>query len=173
MWLLVLLPLPHSVVGIPGGVSGELYPALAEAAARVGIALRAGVGSDADTLGTGFVWVLDSAAFPFRAAELYHQFHGEPSVSFYCTFHSLPPSFNHGGCAWLLRRVHARRAVSGVLQRPARRRTAERAHSAHGLSRGIERVVPMSLCIASSSFAVVAQSNGCILVVTVQSAVII
>jgi hypothetical protein len=68
-----------SVVGIPGGVSGQLYPALEAAAARRGVVLRAGAGSDADTLGTGEVWVLDSAAFPFRAAELYHQFHGQPS----------------------------------------------------------------------------------------------
>jgi hypothetical protein len=72
-----------SVVGIPGGASGELYPALEAAAARRGVVLRAGAGSDADTLGTGAVWVLDSAAFPFRAAELYHQFHSE-TRSFSC-----------------------------------------------------------------------------------------
>jgi len=66
----------RSLLGLPGGVSSPLFSAIkAEADAR-GIKLVEGKGNDADTMGKdGLVWVMDSNAFPFKQAELYHQFH--------------------------------------------------------------------------------------------------
>ena len=94
----------RSLVGIPGGLSdgGPFAEQLKQAAAAKGIALMEGRGDDADTLGYSvaveiltacfssnclsfpfqyvvgrkMVWVMDSEKFPFRQAELYHQFHG-------------------------------------------------------------------------------------------------
>ena len=40
-----------------------------------------GKGDDADTLGKKLIWVMDSDKFPFRQAEVYHQFHGTRSES--------------------------------------------------------------------------------------------
>ena len=40
-----------------------------------GLKLARGSGDDGDTLGTGKVWLYDTAAFPFYQAEVYHQFH--------------------------------------------------------------------------------------------------
>jgi len=66
----------RSVVGLPGGLSdGPLSQQLQQAASSHGISLKAGRGDDPDTLFQRTVWVMDSAAFPFRQAELYHQFH--------------------------------------------------------------------------------------------------
>ena len=65
----------RSVLGLPGGVHSDLYPAAQAARARHGpqMTLRAGRGGEADA--RGVVWVYDSAALAFHPAELYHQFH--------------------------------------------------------------------------------------------------
>lgn len=66
----------RSLVGIPGGVQSPLYPALQAAADAKGLRLMEGKGNDADTLGKKMVWVMDSDTFPFKPAEVYHQYHG-------------------------------------------------------------------------------------------------
>ena len=66
----------RSLVGLPGGLNSPLYPALKAAADKKQIKLEEGAGSDADTLFKGKIWVMDSNKFPFKQAELYHQFHG-------------------------------------------------------------------------------------------------
>lgn len=71
----------RNVVGIPGGAAGPLFAALQEANVN-GMRLAAGEGgefaadgapTEGDELNT--VWVVDSRALPFNAAELYHQYH--------------------------------------------------------------------------------------------------
>ena len=65
----------RSLLGLPGGVNSPLYAAVKEAADARGLALLEGKGNDPDTLGKRAVFVMDTAAFPFRQAEVYHQFH--------------------------------------------------------------------------------------------------
>lgn len=66
----------RSLVGLPGGVKSPLFPQLEAAAKLSGLRLQEGRGNDADTLGSrGLAWVMDSDKFPFRQAEVYHQFH--------------------------------------------------------------------------------------------------
>ncbi len=65
----------RSLIGLPGGVSSPLYGPLEEEATKVGLKLVAGRGGDSDTSGKRMVWVYDSKEFPFKQAEIYHQFH--------------------------------------------------------------------------------------------------
>ena len=65
----------RSLVGIPGGEKSPLAAAVADALKPKGLTLVAGVGDDKDTLGTGKVWLYDTAQFPFFQAEVYHQYH--------------------------------------------------------------------------------------------------
>lgn len=68
----------RSLLGLPGGVSSPLFPAVAAAAEARGVGfinLLAGHGNDADTLGKKAVWVMDTTAFPFYQGEVYHQYH--------------------------------------------------------------------------------------------------
>merc|ERR1712115_78505 len=64
----------RSVVGIPGGLGGELASQLQTPAAGT---LVDGNGNDPDTLNTRNVYVYDTAAFPVHVAEKYHQFHDD------------------------------------------------------------------------------------------------
>jgi hypothetical protein len=57
-------------------------------AAEKGLQLVEGKGDDADTLFKKKVWVLDSNKFPFRQAEIYHQFHGKSWTSSFITMYS-------------------------------------------------------------------------------------
>ena len=65
----------RSLVGLPGGESSPLAGVVAKALEGKGLKLARGSGDDGDTLGTGKVWLYDTAAFPFYQAEVYHQFH--------------------------------------------------------------------------------------------------
>ena len=67
----------RSVIGLPGGVDSDLFPAVQEALQKSGKTLKlvAGKGNDPDTLFKNMVWVMDSDKFPAKQAELYHQFH--------------------------------------------------------------------------------------------------
>lgn len=65
----------RSVVGLPGGMNSPLMPALRRYAGST--TLVAGHGGDPDTLGTGQVFVYDTAQFPAHIAEKYHQFHND------------------------------------------------------------------------------------------------
>lgn len=73
----------RSMVGIPGGMDGALYPVLA-AANTHGMTLKRGKGDDSEAWNT--VLVYDSHEFPFHLGEPYHQFralrpHLEPQPS--------------------------------------------------------------------------------------------
>jgi len=65
----------RSMIGLPGGVNSEYFAEIEAVARGKGLALKEGKGSDADTLGARTVWVMDTAAYPFRQAEIYHQYH--------------------------------------------------------------------------------------------------
>lgn len=69
----------RALVGLPGGLEngGEFVERLKQEAAKKNVQLVAGKGGDADTLGKRRVWVMDSNVFPFRQAEIYHQYHGK------------------------------------------------------------------------------------------------
>ena len=58
------------LVGLPGGVNGDLYPILKRL--NIGLNLVEGLGQG-DTLGEGTVYVYDTAAYPFYQGEQYHQ----------------------------------------------------------------------------------------------------
>ena len=67
----------RSVIGIPGGMSGETFNAVKTALLKSGkdLKLVEGNGNEKDTLGKKIVYVMDSNLFPFKQAEVYHQFH--------------------------------------------------------------------------------------------------
>lgn len=81
----------RAAVGLPGGTSSPLMAQLnAAQAGRVvqTFSLRAGQGSDPDTLGQALVWVYDSSQFPFYQGEMYHQFHDDMVENY-------PPAYNN------------------------------------------------------------------------------
>ena len=58
-------------------MKSSLFPELKAAADKKGMTLMEGKGeTDKDTLGMKAVWVMDSDAYPFKQAEIYHQYHG-------------------------------------------------------------------------------------------------
>ena len=67
----------RSVIGIPGGMSGEAFSAVKTALEKSGknLNLVEGHGNEKDTLGKKIVYIMDSNIFPFKQAEVYHQFH--------------------------------------------------------------------------------------------------
>jgi hypothetical protein len=66
----------RATVGLPGGLEGAFGAQLRAANFR-NMTLVAGKGGDADTLGSGAVWVLDSEMFAAVQAEVCLQFHDE------------------------------------------------------------------------------------------------
>lgn len=78
----------RSLIGLPGGVNNELYPEIKNIADKRGLTLKIGEGNDADTLFKKTVWVMDTATYPFKQAEIYHQYHGKTlSVYLRSCFH--------------------------------------------------------------------------------------
>eukprot|EP00286_Rhodomonas_abbreviata_P024271 CAMPEP_0181312608 /NCGR_PEP_ID=MMETSP1101-20121128/13791_1 /TAXON_ID=46948 /ORGANISM="Rhodomonas abbreviata, Strain Caron Lab Isolate" /LENGTH=267 /DNA_ID=CAMNT_0023419477 /DNA_START=72 /DNA_END=875 /DNA_ORIENTATION=- len=67
----------RSVLGIPGGVKGAMFPIAKDAASKKGMTLVEGKGDDPDTLRTKTVFVYDTALFPFYPGEVYHQYHDD------------------------------------------------------------------------------------------------
>lgn len=67
----------RSLLGLPGGMSHPMYPAVKAAATAKGMTLAPGKGNDPDTLGKKLVYVMDSLQFPFYQGEVYHQFHND------------------------------------------------------------------------------------------------
>jgi len=67
----------RSLLGLPGGMDSPLFPVIRSAAAESPMQLLAGKGDEPDTLGAKAVMVMDSNAFPFYPAEVYHQFHND------------------------------------------------------------------------------------------------
>lgn len=65
----------RSLVGLPGGMTNPLFKPLEDEATKVGLKLVQGVEGDKDTSGKKTVQIYDSDKFPFRQAEIYHQFH--------------------------------------------------------------------------------------------------
>ena len=67
----------RSLLGLPGGTSHPMYPAVEESAKNAGFQLVPGKGNDPDTLGKRIVYVMDSEKFPFYQGEVYHQYHND------------------------------------------------------------------------------------------------
>eukprot|EP01035_Chromulina_nebulosa_P017363 gene17363-22911_t len=65
----------RSVLGIPKGINNELYPLIKKTIEASGLKAVEGNGNDADTLFKKLIWIMDSESFPFKQAEIYHQFH--------------------------------------------------------------------------------------------------
>ena len=64
------------MIGIPGGVNNkDILKEIDQQAKSKGIKLVEGKGDDPDTLNTKIVYVMDSNQFPFKQAEIYHQYH--------------------------------------------------------------------------------------------------
>ena len=55
----------RSLIGLPGGMSHSMYPAVEAAANAKGMKLELGKGNDPDTLGKKMVYVYDTKDFPF------------------------------------------------------------------------------------------------------------
>lgn len=77
----------RSVVGLPGGIQSPLMGQLREGAGQT--QLVAGIGNEGDTIGTGQVFVYDTAKFPAHTAEKYHQFHDDMLESYGYAYNSL------------------------------------------------------------------------------------
>jgi len=77
----------RSVVGLPGGMDSPLMAQLRQSADSV--ELVGGKGDERDTLGTGSVYVYDTADFPAHVAEKYHQFHDDMMASYGRHYNSL------------------------------------------------------------------------------------
>ena len=79
----------RSIVGLPGGMNGELFAAVKREAEGL-VELKEGVGNDPDTLGRRTVWVYDSTKFPFHLGEVYHQYHDG-----FMPGEDYPPAYNN------------------------------------------------------------------------------
>lgn len=92
----------RSLVGFPGGIDSVMGRAFKDIGEGYGVNVVAGVGGDADTLGT--VYVMDSIEFPFYQAEVYHQFHDDMTAAYGADYNSLRDSLlsdgvlQHTGC---------------------------------------------------------------------------
>jgi len=92
----------RSLVGLPGGLEGELGQVFASVAHRRDVVVHAGEGSDGDT--SGAIWVMDTAKFPFHQAEDYHQFHDDMVDAYGNTYNNLREKYtaqgtiNYTGC---------------------------------------------------------------------------
>ena len=93
-------PAYRALIGVPGGLDGPLGQ-FVRAANLHNMTLVAGNGSDADTLGTDTVYVMDSVAFPPLQAELCLQFHDDSQVKYSAEYHQLNSSLLESG------RLHA------------------------------------------------------------------
>lgn len=71
----------RSVMGLPGGMSSDLLPAVERGNAGR-LKLVEGTGEDPDTLNEGIVYVYDTKEFPFTLAELSQQYHDDMSQVF-------------------------------------------------------------------------------------------
>ena len=65
----------RNVVGVPGGAKGPLAAALVAASQAQGDRLDFAVGKGDDADARAVAYVMDTGAFPFFPAEVYHQFH--------------------------------------------------------------------------------------------------
>lgn len=87
-------------IGIPGGV-GSPFLAEFESAQEGNVAqpftMRAGNGSDPDTLGVPLVYVYDETKFPFYLGEVYHQFHDDMVEKYDAPYHALKGVFLEKG----------------------------------------------------------------------------
>lgn len=92
----------RSLVGFPGGIDSTMGRAFKEIGEGHGVNVVAGVGGDADTMGT--VYVMDSVEYPFYQAEVYHQFHDDMTAAYGRGYNNLRDSLlsdgmlQHTGC---------------------------------------------------------------------------
>mmetsp|Transcript_159049 Transcript_159049/g.290075 ORF Transcript_159049/g.290075 Transcript_159049/m.290075 type:complete len:249 (+) Transcript_159049:44-790(+) len=85
----------RSLVGFSGGLESAAGKAFAEVAKQKNVKVVAGKGDDADVSGT--VYVMDTTAFPFYQAEIYHQFHDDMLETYSAKYHSLQSFFVDAG----------------------------------------------------------------------------
>jgi len=85
----------RSIVGLPGGVASP-YAKTLMAADYGKTKLVAGMGGDEDVHKQ--VWVYDTAEFPARLAERYHQFHDDMMEMYPASYHALKRFTNTTGC---------------------------------------------------------------------------
>eukprot|EP01063_Lacrimia_lanifica_P041512 TRINITY_DN9713_c0_g1_i1.p1 TRINITY_DN9713_c0_g1~~TRINITY_DN9713_c0_g1_i1.p1 ORF type:complete len:250 (+),score=68.58 TRINITY_DN9713_c0_g1_i1:127-876(+) len=81
----------RAVIGVPGGSgSAGAMAVLRRPDVNVrNLTFTPGAGKDADTLGTNTVWVYDTAAFPFRPAELCMQYHDDAGAVYPAQYHAI------------------------------------------------------------------------------------
>ena len=77
----------RNVIGLPGGVNGELYSIIV-ANNKHSLKLIEGKGAKSDKLDEGVVYIYDTAKFPFYRGERYHQFHANVVLGRAC-----PPAY--------------------------------------------------------------------------------
>ena len=79
----------RAVIGVPGGVANARALAVLRRANVHNLTLAAGRGGDADTLKLNKVWIYDSRAFSFQAAEVCMQFHDDQNTKYSPAYHAL------------------------------------------------------------------------------------
>ena len=76
----------RNIIGLSNGTNHPLYSSITKIAKKSGYILKAGSGSDPDTLDrNGLIHVYDTKIYPFYQAEIYHQFHNDFQVLPYGT----------------------------------------------------------------------------------------
>jgi len=85
----------RSIVGLPGGLASPYAKTLAAANGGTTM-LTAGFGGDEDVYRQ--VWIYDTAEFPARLAERYHQFHDDMIDMYPADYHALRRFANKTGC---------------------------------------------------------------------------
>jgi len=86
----------RSLIGIPGGIDGELFPLIA-AGNEHQMRLVPGNGSENDTFATNNVYIMDSTLFPARHAEVCLQFHDDPNAVYSPSYHALSEALQSSG----------------------------------------------------------------------------
>ena len=86
----------RALVGLPRGMSSPLVAQL-RAANMHNMTLVAGGGSDADTIETNKVWVVDSDQLPFQQAEQCLQFHNNQTSTYPPAYHALRDTLRRDG----------------------------------------------------------------------------
>lgn len=85
----------RSVIGLPGGMQSSFLPQMKHGASAK---LVAGSGNEGDTLGSGQIYVYDTATFPGHIAEKYHQFHDDMTESYGSEYNSFQEYASSTAC---------------------------------------------------------------------------
>lgn len=86
----------RSVIGLSGGVSSPLFPAIERANAGR-LKLLPGTGGEPDTLDQGMVYVYDANKFPFNLAEMSNQYHDDVSTRYSAGYKGIKEKMKEAG----------------------------------------------------------------------------